>query len=70
MTTSDQIRVLCVRLGISLSELSRRIGQSPQNFNAKIRRNTITNEECSEIAKALNVQFQQFFLLPNGEKIE
>ena len=42
MTTSEQIRVLCVRTGISLSELARRIEQTPQNFNAKLKRNTIT----------------------------
>ena len=34
MTTSEQIRVLCVRTGVSLSELARRINQTPQNFNA------------------------------------
>lgn len=45
MTTSEQIRVLCVRSGISLSELARRIDQTPQNFNAKLKRNTLTQEE-------------------------
>ena len=35
MTTSEQIRVLCVRTGVSLSELARRINQTTQNFNAK-----------------------------------
>ena len=40
MTTSEQIRVLCVRTGVSLSELARRINQTPQNFNAKLKRNT------------------------------
>lgn len=41
MTTSEQIRVLCVRSGVSLSELARRIKQNnqtttsnfPCNFN-------------------------------------
>lgn len=40
MITLEQIRVFCVRIGISLSELARRINQSPQNFNAKLKRNT------------------------------
>ena len=33
MTTSDMIRELCDRMNISLAELCRRIGQTPQNFN-------------------------------------
>lgn len=31
MTTSDMIRELCEKQNISLAELSRRIGQTPQN---------------------------------------
>ena len=50
MTTSEQIRVLCVRSGVSLSELARRINQTPQNFNAKLKRNTITQDEMNRIS--------------------
>ena len=70
MTTSEQIRVLCVRSGISLSELARRINQTPQNFNAKLKRNTITQEELLQIAQALNSTYEQYFILPNGDKVE
>lgn len=35
MTTSDMIRELCEKQNISLAELCRRIGQTPQNFNKK-----------------------------------
>ena len=69
MTTSEQIRVLCVRSGISLSELARRIDQTPQNFNAKLKRNTLTQEELQQIAQVLNAKFEQYFLLENGEKV-
>ena len=70
MTTSEQIRVLCVRAGISLSELARRIDQTPQNFNAKLKRNTVTQEELNQIAKVLGATYEQYFVLPNGEKIK
>ena len=69
MTTSEQIRVLCVRSGISLSELARRINQTPQNFNAKLKRNTITQEELVKIAEAVDSRYEHYFVLPNGEKI-
>ena len=70
MTTSEQIRVLCVRIGVSLSELARRIGQTPQNFNAKLKRNTITQDELNQIAKALDVTYEQYFVLGNGELVK
>lgn len=70
MTTSEQIRVLCVRKGVSLSELARRINQTPQNFNAKLKRNTITQSELNKIAKALDVVYEQYFVLENGELVK
>lgn len=70
MTTSEQIRVLCVRAGISLSELARRIDQTPQNFNAKLKRNTVAQEELNQIAKVLGATYEQYFVLPNGEQIK
>ena len=70
MTTSEQIRVLCVRTGVSLSELARRINQTPQNFNAKLKRNTITQDELNQIAKALDVTYEQNFVLDNGELVK
>lgn len=69
MTTSDMIRELCEKQNISLVELSRRIGQTPQNFNKKIKRGTVSFEEMIAIAKALRVGYEQTFVLPNGEKI-
>lgn len=70
MTTSDMIRELCEKKNISLAELARRIGQSPQNFNKKLKRGTVSFEEMMEIAKVLNVKFEQAFVLPNGELIK
>ena len=69
MTTTEQIKVLCVRMDISVSELARRIGQSPQNFSAKLKRGTITDTELVEIANTLKISYEQSFTLPNGEKI-
>lgn len=69
MTTAEQIKVLCVRMDISLSELARRIGQSPQNFSAKLKRGTITDTELVKIADKLSISYEQSFTLPNGEKI-
>lgn len=70
MTTSDMIRELCEKQNISLAELCRRIGQTPQNFNKKLQRGTVSFEEMMKIAEALDVGYEQAFVLPGGEKIE
>ena len=70
MTTSDMIRQLCEELNISLAELSRRIGQSPQNFNKKLKRDTVSSEEMIAIAETLDVGYEQAFIFPDGEKIK
>lgn len=69
MTTSDMVRELCEKQKISLAELCRRIGQTPQNFNKKLKRETISFKEMMAIAEALNVRYEQSFVLPDGEKI-
>lgn len=70
MTTSDMIRKLCGKMNISISELARRIGQSPQNFNKKLQRGTVSFAEMMVISEMLGVGYEQVFILPNGEKIQ
>ena len=70
MTTSDMIRELCDRMNISLAELCRRLGQTPQNFNKKLQRGTVSSEEMAKIAEALDVGYEQAFVLPDGIRIE
>lgn len=69
MTSSDMVRDLCKKQNISLAELCRHIGQTPQNFNKKLKRGTVSFEEMMTIAKALNVGYEQVFVLDDGEKI-
>ena len=70
MTTSDMIRKLCEKQNISLAELCRRIGQTPQNFNKKLKRGTVSFEEMMAIAEALKVEYEQAFILPDGSEIK
>jgi len=70
MTTSDMIRQLCEKKNISLAELCRRIDQTPQNFNKKLKRGTVSTNEMMKIADALNVKYEQKFILSKDEKVE
>ncbi|SKB71121.1 Cro/C1-type HTH DNA-binding domain-containing protein [Acetoanaerobium noterae] len=70
MKTSDMIRRLCEQMNISVSELARRLGQSPQNFGKKLKRETITLEELKAIADVMDVKFEQSFILSDGKEIK
>lgn len=69
MTISEQIKVLCVRTNISVSELARRMGTSPQNLNAKLKRETFTVADLDQIAEATGSIFERKFVLNNGEQV-
>ncbi len=69
MTVSEQIKVLCVRSNISVAELARRVGTTPQNFNAKMKRESFSISELEAIANAANSSFERNFILANGERI-
>ena len=69
MKTSDMIKKLCNKKNISVSELARRIGQTPQNFGKKLKRDTVTIEELKQIADVMEVTFEQSFVFPDGEQI-
>ncbi|MBY5010863.1 helix-turn-helix transcriptional regulator [Streptococcus suis] len=70
MTTAEMIKELCEEMNISVSELARRIGQTPQNFNKKLKRETVTLDELKTIADVLGVRFEQVFVLPDGNEIK
>ena len=69
MTISEQIKILCIRSNISVAELSRRLGKSPQSFNAKLKRESFTIQELENIAKAVDAKFSRTFELSSGDII-
>ena len=70
MTTAEMIKELCEQMNISVSELARRIGQTPQNFNKTLKRDTVTLDELKAIADVLDIKFEQTFILPDGNEIK
>ena len=69
MSISEQIKVLCVRSNISLAELARRIGISPQSLSGKMKRESFTISELNTIAEAVGANFvRKFALIENNKK--
>lgn len=69
MKTSDLVRELCKELHISLAELSRRLGQSPQNLNKKLQNDTLSVDELKQIADVTGAKFNLGFMQPDGTEI-
>ena len=70
MTRSELIKIICQKNNISLSELARRIGQTPQNFSKKLLRNTVSDDELSKILLELNIEYEQKIKFSDGTSME
>lgn len=70
MTRSDLIKFACQKNNMSISELARKIGQTPQNLNKKLLRNTVSDEELSEIFMKLNIVYEQKIRFSDNSLLE
>ena len=69
MTISQKINMAIAYKGISQAALARAIGQTPSNFNQKIKRETFTQEELEKMAEVLGGTYVFGFEFPDGTKI-
>lgn len=62
MSMSEKIRILLVKRGnLSEAELARRLGEAPQNFNRKLKRDNFSEADLKKIANALDCTFEANF---------
>lgn len=69
MTIEQKIKMALAYKGISQAELARTLGTTPQNFNIKLKRNTLTNEDLNKIAEALGCTWRAEFVFEDGTTI-
>ncbi|MDR0473983.1 MAG: helix-turn-helix transcriptional regulator [Treponema sp.] len=71
MSMVEKIRILLVKKGnISEAELARRLNDSPQNFNAKMKRDNFTEGDLRRIAEVLDCDYEAGFVIKStGERI-
>jgi hypothetical protein len=63
MNPAEMIRILLVKRGnVSEAELARRLGQSPQNFNKKMKRESFTLADLDTIAGCLGCRLSVQFV--------
>lgn len=66
---SEKIKILLVKKGMSTVELATLLDVTPQNLYNKFKRDNFSEKELIEIAEALEIKYEGFFFLENGEKI-
>lgn len=70
MRIDDELKILAVKTGMTLTEMGRRMDKSPQAFSQKIKRGSFTLDDMQDIALATGCSFECDFVLPDGERIE
>lgn len=69
MDIPTKIKMAEVYAQISESELSRRIGTTPQAFNQRMRTGKFSSSDLEKIADALGAEFRCSFKFPDGQEI-
>ncbi|MBM7562706.1 DNA-binding Xre family transcriptional regulator [Fusibacter tunisiensis] len=54
---------------MTIVELSRRLGTTNQNMANKLKRDNFSVKELENIAKALDCEFEGYFVDKNGDKV-
>lgn len=72
-TISDkqkQIEMACAKVGISKTELGKRVGSTQSAFSQRVKTGKFSDEELTKIAKALGAEYYSCFKFPDGTVIE
>lgn len=69
MKIEKKIRMALVYKGVSLSDLARAIGTSPQNLSQRLKNDKLSTEEINKIAQVLGCTYTFYFEFPDGTKI-
>lgn len=69
MDTTKQVKTATTYAGISLADLARNIGTSPQAFSQRLKADTLRPADLERIAKALGAEYISLFVFPDGKQI-
>ncbi|MDR3020931.1 MAG: helix-turn-helix transcriptional regulator [Treponema sp.] len=69
MNNETMIKMALAHKGISQAELARMLGDTPANFNQKIKNDTFKKTDLAIIAETLGFTYETLFKSPNGTVI-
>lgn len=68
MALAKVVKALLLERDMTLTDLAVKMGKSPQNLSAKLRRDNLSESELLEIATICNATFQGTFILNDTKK--
>ena len=70
LTFGEKIKIIMGRRGITITDLAKKTGQSPQNMSNKMSRDNFSEKELKEIATVLDCTVETTFKMNDtGEEI-
>lgn len=69
LSMGEKLKILLGRKGMSVHDLAEKLGQTRQNVNTKIKKDNFSEQDLHKIAEALDVKFEGFFFLKDGDRI-
>lgn len=69
MAMTEKIKILLIKKGMTASQLAKSIGTSQPNLSKKMKNDNFSESDLKEIAEALEVKYEGFFFLENGDKV-
>lgn len=69
MRIDESVKILCVKNDITMAEIARRLGITPQAFSQKMKRGTFSLDDMDNISMVAGCSFECNFVLSSGEKI-
>lgn len=70
LSSSEKIKIMLKRRGMTLKELSEKLGQKGSNLSNKMSRDNFPEKEIREIADTLGCDYEAYFVMRDtGDKI-
>lgn len=64
-----KVKRLLLEKNMNITQLAKKIETSQPNLSKKLQNNSLSVADLEKIAAALDVKFDLYFILENGEKI-
>ncbi len=69
MRIDEPVKIVCVKNELTMAEIARRLGITPQAFSQKMKRGTFSIDDLENIALVSGCKLECSFVFGNGDKI-
>lgn len=66
ITIQEQIKTAAIHGDVTLAEIAKKVGMSPQSFSNRMKTGKFTRKELDEIGEALGAEYISCFRFPDG----